>query len=168
VVTPAQAAAAVPDPELRVLTIADLGILRDVSIVDGLVTVTVTPTYAGCPAMEAIRADIVRALAAAGYPDSVVRTQLAPAWSTDWISDSGRAKLAAAGIAPPSRVAGSPPALARPVVLGLPGRGHSVPPDCPRCGATESEELSRFSSTACKALWRCRSCGEPFDAVKPL
>ena len=155
-VTAEQAVAAVVDPELPVLTLADLGVVRSVSTVDGVVTVTVTPTYAGCPAMAAIRADIVRALAVAGYPDSVVRTELAPAWSTDWISPAGRAKLAAAGISPP------PPA--GPVLLRLPR--PAVP--CVRCGSLDTEELSRFGSTACKALWRCRACGEPFDQVKPL
>lgn len=157
-VTPAQAVAAVLDPELPVLTLVDLGIVRDVSTVDGRTTVTITPTYAGCPAMEAIRTDLARALESAGYPDSRVRTQLAPAWSTDWITPAGRAKLAAAGIAPPGP--------ARPVLIGLPTPPTAVP--CPRCAATRTEQLSRFGSTACKALWRCRACGEPFDAVKPL
>ncbi len=183
-VTAADAAAAVLDPELRVLTIAELGILRAVSTVDGQLTVTVTPTYAGCPAMEAIRADITRALAAAGHPDAVVRTQLAPAWSTDWITPAGRAKLAAAGIAPPGRAGPVPlgfPAVPgglragsadhRPEDAGV-GAGGLVPggpaPACPRCAATDTEVLSRFGSTACKALCRCRACGEPFDAVKPL
>ncbi len=149
---------AVVDPELRVLNIADLGILRDVSTVDGRVTVTITPTYSGCPAMATIRADITRALAAAGHPDALVRTELSPSWSTDWITPEGRSKLAAAGIAPPSPVG--------PVLLGLPVLRS--PASCPRCGATDTEELSRFGSTACKSLYRCRACGEPFDAVKPL
>jgi ring-1,2-phenylacetyl-CoA epoxidase subunit PaaD len=155
-VTPAEVVAQVVDPELRVLTLAELGIVRDVATVDGRVTVTITPTYAGCPAMEVIRADIARSLAAAGYPEAVVRTQLAPAWTTDWISPSGREKLAAAGIAPPGP--------AGPVALGMPAAAFP----CPRCGAALTEEISRFGSTPCKALWRCRSCGEPFDAVKPL
>jgi len=161
-VTAAQAVAAVVDPELPVLTLADLGVVRAVSTVDGVVTVTVTPTYAGCPAMAAIHADIVRALAAAGYPDSVVRTELAPAWSTDWITPAGRAKLAAAGIAPPPPAGPAGPAGT--VLLGLPR--PAVP--CVRCGSLDTEELSHFGSTACKALWRCRACGEPFDQVKPL
>jgi ring-1,2-phenylacetyl-CoA epoxidase subunit PaaD len=155
-VTPAEVVARVVDPELRVLTLAELGIVRDVSTADGRVSVTITPTYAGCPAMEVIRTDIARSLAAAGYPDAEVRTRLAPAWSTDWISPSGRVKLAAAGIAPPGP--------ARPVVLGMPAPVLT----CPRCGAAQTEEISRFGSTPCKALWRCRSCGEPFEAVKPL
>lgn len=148
----ARVAASVVDPEIRALTIADLGILRDVSVEGERVTVTITPTYSGCPAMDVIRADIRRALAAAGYSDVEVRTSLSPAWTTDWISEAGRAKLAAAGIAPPARGV---------VPLRLSVR-------CPRCGSPDTEELSRFGSTACKALWRCRSCAEPFDRVKQL
>ncbi|NJC68682.1 phenylacetate-CoA oxygenase subunit PaaJ [Planosporangium thailandense] len=147
-------AAAVVDPELRVVTIADLGILRDVTVDAGRVTVTITPTYSGCPAMDVIRADIRRALAAAGHDDVEIVTALRPAWSTDLISESGRSKLAAAGIAPPGPAGG-------PVALTLRVR-------CPRCGGCDTEELSRFGSTACKALWRCRACAEPFDRVKPL
>jgi ring-1,2-phenylacetyl-CoA epoxidase subunit PaaD len=145
-------AASVVDPEIRVLTIADLGVLRDVSVDGDRVVVTITPTYSGCPAMDVIRTDIRRALAGAGYSDVEVRTSLSPAWSTDWISDAGRSKLAAAGIAPPGRAA---------VPLRLSVR-------CPRCGSPDTEELSRFGSTACKALWRCRACAEPFDHVKAL
>ncbi|MEV2236566.1 1,2-phenylacetyl-CoA epoxidase subunit PaaD [Micromonospora sp. NPDC049891] len=153
-----QAVAAVVDPEIRVVTIDDLGILRSVQEdpATGRVVVTITPTYTGCPAMDVIRADIRSALAAAGHPDAEVRTVHSPAWSTDWISDAGRAKLAAAGIAPP-----------------VPVRRDGVVPltlavRCPRCGSPETEQLSRFGSTACKALWRCRSCSEPFDHVKAL
>ena len=151
--------AAVVDPEIRVVTIDELGILRSVDEdpATGRVVVTITPTYTGCPAMDVIRADIRRALAAAGHPDAEVRTVYAPAWSTDWISEGGRAKLAAAGIAPPAPAA----------------RGGGVVPltlavRCPRCGSPETEQVSRFGSTACKALWRCRSCSEPFDHLKAL
>lgn len=145
------AAAAVADPELRVVTIEDLGILRSVSrSASGQVTVTITPTYSGCPAMDAIRSDVTRALGEAGFPDVRVETVLRPAWSTDMITPDGRAKLAAAGIAPPG-----------PVLLQLAVR-------CLHCGSIDTEELSRFSSTACKSLWRCRDCGEPFERVKPL
>ncbi|WDZ86319.1 1,2-phenylacetyl-CoA epoxidase subunit PaaD [Micromonospora cathayae] len=153
------AVATVVDPEIRVLTIDDLGILRavDEDPATGRVVVTITPTYTGCPAMDVIRADIRRALAAAGHPDAEVRTVLDPAWSTDWISDAGRAKLAAAGIAPPTPTAG--PGRVVPLTLGV---------RCPRCGSPESEQISRFGSTACKALWRCRSCREPFDHLKAL
>jgi ring-1,2-phenylacetyl-CoA epoxidase subunit PaaD len=145
--------AAVVDPELRVVTIDELGILKDVSNEEGRVRVTITPTYSGCPAMDVIRADIRHALATAGYPDAEVVTQLRPAWTTDMITAEGRRKLAGAGIAPPG------PAAA--VSLRLTVR-------CPRCGSPDTEELSRFGSTACKALWRCRACAEPFDRVKPL
>jgi ring-1,2-phenylacetyl-CoA epoxidase subunit PaaD len=155
VVTPHAAAAAVVDPELRVVTIEELGILRDVSVDAGTghVTVTITPTYTGCPAMDVIRADIRAALAHAGHPDAEVRTVFGPPWTTDWISESGRAKLAAAQIAPPHPTG--------PVALTLSVR-------CPRCGSPDTEQLSRFGSTACKALWRCRACAEPFDHMKAL
>jgi ring-1,2-phenylacetyl-CoA epoxidase subunit PaaD len=150
------AVARVVDPELRVVTIEELGILREVRVAGtGQVTVTIRPTYSGCPAMDAIRADIQAAAHGAGYPDVDVRTVLAPPWSTDDISEAGRAKLAAAGIAPPA--AGNGPSGT--VRLQLSVR-------CPRCGSPETEQLSRFGSTACKALWRCRSCAEPFEQVK--
>jgi ring-1,2-phenylacetyl-CoA epoxidase subunit PaaD len=151
VVTPYAAAAAVADPELPAVTIEDLGILR--SVVrgpDGRVTVTITPTYSGCPAMDAIRSDVVGALARVGFADVDVVTALSPAWTTDMITPAGRAKLEAAGIAAPG-----------PVLLQIGVR-------CVHCGSSRTEELSRFSSTACKALWRCRDCGEPFERVKPL
>jgi ring-1,2-phenylacetyl-CoA epoxidase subunit PaaD len=150
------AAASVVDPEIRVITIEELGILREVvrDPETGRVTVTITPTYTGCPAMDVIRADIRRALSAAGHPDVEIRTVVTPAWSTDWISEAGRAKLAAAGIAPPLPATG-------PVRLTLTVR-------CPRCGDPDTEEISRFGSTACKSLRRCRACREPFDHVKAL
>jgi ring-1,2-phenylacetyl-CoA epoxidase subunit PaaD len=154
-VSPHETVAAVVDPEIRVVTIEELGVLRSVDVDGGRVTVTITPTYSGCPAMDVIRADIRAALAAAGHDRVDIRTQLAPAWSTDWISSSGRAKLAAAGIAPPARVAGGPVAVA-------------LSPRCPRCGSPDTRRLSAFGSTACKALWRCESCREPFDEIKPL
>jgi ring-1,2-phenylacetyl-CoA epoxidase subunit PaaD len=157
VVTAREAAASVVDPEIRAVTIEELGILRDVQVDDAHhVTVTITPTYAGCPAMDVIRADIRTALRRAGHPDVEVVTALGAPWSTDWITEGGRAKLAAAGIAPPS-----PVRQRRDVPLTLTVR-------CPQCGSPETEELSRFGSTACKSLWRCRACLEPFDRVKPL
>ncbi|WNM41601.1 1,2-phenylacetyl-CoA epoxidase subunit PaaD [Micromonospora halotolerans] len=157
--SPREAVAAVVDPEIRVVTIDELGILRSVDEDpgSGRVVVTITPTYTGCPAMDVIRADIRRALAAAGHPDAEVRTVYAPAWSTDWISEGGRAKLAAAGIAPPAPAARSGGVV--PLTLAV---------RCPRCGSPETEQVSRFGSTACKALWRCRSCSEPFDHLKAL
>lgn len=144
--------AAVRDPELPVVTIEELGILRDVAERDGRVTVTITPTYSGCPAMDAIRADITAALHADGYADVAVDTTLAEPWTTDWITAAGLEKLAAAGIAPPSSTR---------TRLTLSVR-------CPRCGSPETEELSRFGATACKALWRCRACREPFERVKAI
>ncbi|HEX7717497.1 MAG TPA: 1,2-phenylacetyl-CoA epoxidase subunit PaaD [Marmoricola sp.] len=143
--------AAVPDPELPTVTIADLGVLRGVRFEDGVVHVTITPTYAGCPAMDAIRADIEAAVHE-GLPGRpvVVHTELAPPWSSDDITDEGRRKLAAAGIAPPDR---------GPVGLTLTVR-------CPQCGSPDTRELTRFGSTACKALWVCDACAEPFDRFK--
>lgn len=144
----------VPDPELPVITIEDLGVLRDVRIgPDGRVVVEITPTYSGCPAMDVIRADVLARLAECGYEDAEVRLVLAPAWSTDWISDAGRAALREHGIAPPHP--------AGPVSLTLSVR-------CPLCGSPDTREVSRFGSTACKSLWTCRSCLEPFDHVKAL
>lgn len=154
----------VPDPELPMITIAELGVLRDVSVgEDGRVEVTITPTYSGCPAMDAIRADIRAVLAGHGYPQATVRTVLAPAWSTDWISESGRRALAEHGIAPPG-----PARQARsgPVFVRLGARPQTV--RCPRCGSADTREVSRFGSTACKALRACAACGEPFDHVKAL
>ena len=171
---PWRAAASVFDPELRAVTIEDLGILRDVSIDDGVVVVTITPTYSGCPAMDVIRTDVTRALAQAGWDRVRVRTVLSPAWSTDAITPAGREKLAAAGIAPPGPAtrrsdhsgAGSVTTPRHdpersPVPLALSVR-------CPHCGSSHTQELSRFGSTACKALWRCRDCFEPFEHVKAV
>jgi ring-1,2-phenylacetyl-CoA epoxidase subunit PaaD len=142
----------VADPELPVVTIAELGILRDVCERDGVVEVTITPTYAGCPAMEAIRVDVE---AAASPEKVVVRTVLSPAWSTDDITETGRRHLAEHGVAPPS------PVRTGPVELAMSVR-------CPHCGSVWTRELSRFSSTACKALYVCADCLEPFDFFKPL
>ena len=159
--SPQETVAAVVDPEIRVLTLEELGVLRSVAVGgDGRVTVTITPTYSGCPAMDVIRSDIRSALTSAGYLDVDVVTQLAPAWSTDLISQSGREKLSAAGIAPP-RPAARPEGGAGPVPVALSVR-------CPRCGSPDTQRLSAFGSTACKALWRCRTCREPFDEIKPL
>ncbi len=150
--------AAVPDPEVPVLTIGDLGVLRDVTVdADGRVRVDITPTYSGCPAMDAIRADVEQRLAAAGHHDAEVRLVLSPAWTTDWMSDEGRAKLHDYGIAPPSGRA--PVGGTEVVALTLAVR-------CPQCGSPDTRELSRFGSTACKSLWRCLSCREPFDHFK--
>jgi ring-1,2-phenylacetyl-CoA epoxidase subunit PaaD len=155
-----EAAAAVLDPEVPVLTIADLGVLRDVSVDDGVVTVTVTPTYSGCPAMEAIEHDVEAAVRAAGFDQVVVRRVLAPAWTTDWMTDDGRRKLEEYGVAPPAP-SGPRSHDGGPVLVALSVR-------CPQCGSPDTSELSHFGSTACKSMWRCASCREPFDHFKAL
>lgn len=147
----------VVDPEIPVLTIADLGVLRDVVEVDGRVEVTITPTYSGCPAMDTIRAEIETALQAAGYTSVTVRTVLAPAWTTDWMTAAGKAKLAEYGIAPPELQ----PPLVGPVPVQLAVR-------CPQCGSGDTRMQSRFGSTSCKSLWVCNACREPFDHFRAL
>ena len=148
-------AAQVLDPELPVVTIEDLGILRDVTEDDQRrVHVQITPTYSGCPAMETIRTDLIDALTVAGYSQVHVEFVLSPAWTTDWLTDEARAKLTAYGVAPPAPTSG-------PVALALSVR-------CPQCGSLDTRESSRFGSTACKSLWVCRSCREPFDHFKQL
>ena len=147
---------AVADPELPVVTIGDLGIVRGVDIdAQGCVHVVLTPTYSGCPATAVIRHDVVGALHEAGFDQVEVRTALAPAWTTDWITDAGRRKLSDHGIVPPSAVGAQ-----RRVDLALSMR-------CPRCGSLDTTLVSRFGSTACQAMYRCTSCLEPFDAIKP-
>ena len=142
--------ASVHDPEIPVITIEDLGILRDVQLEGDRVVVTITPTYSGCPAMQEIEADVRAALA--GY-DVEVRTVLSPAWTTDWMTEDGRRKLRDYGIAPPERRPTGPVL----VQLGSPRL------TCPQCASADTEELTRFGSTSCKSMWRCRSCREPFD-----
>lgn len=178
---------ALPDPEIPVVTLADLGILRDVSIDAQGPVVTLTPTYSGCPATEAIVAQVHEALAGAGYADARVRIALAPAWTTDWIGDEARRKLRAYGIAPPACAAGACGGHgAAPAADSVPPEARSqasagrqthalrfVPrslepaPRCPRCDAADVQQLSAYGSTPCKALWRCCACGEPFDYFKP-
>jgi ring-1,2-phenylacetyl-CoA epoxidase subunit PaaD len=148
------AAASVVDPEMPVLTIADLGVLRKVSVSDGHVEVAITPTYSGCPAMNMIAIEIELALAREGFRETKVRTVLSPAWTTDWLSEEGRRKLLDYGIAPPE------PKSSRRALFGV----QQV--RCPQCGSDETELLSEFGSTSCKALWRCKSCREPFDYFK--
>jgi ring-1,2-phenylacetyl-CoA epoxidase subunit PaaD len=153
------AAAAVLDPELPVLSIADLGILRDVAMSDdGSVVVTITPTYSGCPAMDVIHRDVEDAVRAAGFDRVEVRTVLSPAWTTDWLTESGRRALQDYGIAPP---ASRRTASSGPVALSLSVR-------CPQCGSPDTRESSRFGSTACKSLWVCNACREPFDHMKAI
>lgn len=141
---------AVTDPEIPVLTIADLGILRGIRVDGARVEVDITPTYSGCPALEVIREDVAAAVRATGVPDVVVRTVLAPAWTTDWMSAEGRRKLHDHGIAPPPATGLRP----LPVV------------ECPQCGSADTEEVSRFASTPCQALHRCVDCLEPFNHFK--
>jgi ring-1,2-phenylacetyl-CoA epoxidase subunit PaaD len=155
------AAASTPDPELPMLTVADLGILRDVEMGGDGVTVTITPTYSGCPAMREISADISRRVSAAGFEPVTVKTRLAPAWSSDWITAEGHRKLAAAGIAPPLAA----PRRAGPVPLTL---GPPKTLGCPRCGSARTRRTAEFSATACKSLYRCEDCDEPFEGVKSL
>jgi len=152
------AVGAVADPEIPVLSIDDLGILRGLEVEQGRVTVTITPTYSGCPAMDVIADDVRQVLAEHGHPDAVVRTVLAPAWTTDWMSEAGKRKLTEYGIAPPSARSDSAVWLPSPVVR----------PRCPRCGSAETRETSRFGSTACKSLWVCDACREPFDHFKAI
>ena len=148
------AAARVVDPEIPVLTIADLGVLREVSVSEEGVEVAITPTYSGCPAMNMIALEIEFALEREGFARPKIRTVLSPAWTTDWMSEDGRRKLREYGIAPPQ------PASSRRALFGV----QEVA--CPQCGSDHTELLSEFGSTSCKALWRCKSCREPFDYFK--
>jgi len=140
----------VKDPEIPVLSIAELGILQDVEMQGETIIVTITPTYSGCPAMTVVEEDIQLALATAGFSNVTVKTRLSPAWTTDWMSPFAREKLQAYGIAPPCKTADAGKA-----------------PSCPNCGSTEVREISAFGSTACKALFQCQQCAEPFDYFKP-
>lgn len=136
----------VPDPEIPVISLVDLGIIRDVQWQGDVLEVTVTPTYSGCPATSLINMEIERALRGHGVEKLELKRQITPPWSTDWLSDAGREKLEAYGIAPPQPAGG--------------------PARCPHCGADDLERISQFGSTPCKAQWRCRSCLEPFDYFK--
>lgn len=153
-------AAGVLDPEMPMITIEELGVLRDVTEDDqGRVHVRITPTYTGCPALETIRADLVDVLTLSGYRHVAVETVLAPPWTTDWITASGRDKLATHGIAPPGP--------AGPVEPGVPV-GLRLTVRCPGCGSADTRESSPFGSTACKSMWVCQRCREPFDHLKAL
>ena len=143
----------VVDPEIPVLSLQDLGVLRDISVEGDEVRVTITPTYAGCPAMETMQADIEAKLNAAGYQQVTVQQKLSPAWTTDWMTESGRNKLRAYGIAPPAATAC--------------GRQTSQI-ECPQCASADVKLVSEFGSTACKALYQCQECREPFDYFKCL
>lgn len=148
---------AVPDPEIPVLSIVDLGIVRDVNWRDNECVVTITPTYSGCPAMQAITEDVTAVLNAQGVARVRVETRLAPAWTTDWMSDEGREALRQYGIAPPAQKAVD--------VSGI-LRRPAVAVSCPQCGSARTRLISDFGSTSCKALYRCNACGEPFDYFK--
>lgn len=147
-------AAAVLDPEVPAVTVADLGILRSVEVVGNRATAQVTPTYSGCPAVLAIELAIETALLDAGF-DPVIERVISPAWTTDWITPEGREKLRAYGIAPPVKGSNSIRALFGEITVA-----------CPRCGSEDTEKLSEFGSTACKAMYRCGTCAEPFDYFK--
>ncbi len=149
-----RAVSEVCDPEIPVLTIADLGVLRDVRMQDGHIEVAITPTYSGCPAMSTIQLDIELALEKAGIRGGQVKLVLSPAWTTDWMTEAGRQKLRAYGIAPPTRGGGR---------RGLFGTEEVA---CPNCQSARTTKLSEFGSTSCKALWRCEDCREPFDYFK--
>ena len=159
----AEAISRIPDPEIPVISIADLGILRDVEVDEDAraLVATITPTYSGCPAMEAITDRIRWEAQAHGYR-AEVRTQLSPAWTTDWMTEQGRAALERFGIAPPGPV--SEGAGSGPVPVQL--QRHVV--GCPHCGSDDTTEIAHFGSTACKALRKCNACGEPFDEFKAI
>jgi ring-1,2-phenylacetyl-CoA epoxidase subunit PaaD len=153
--------ARVADPEIPVISVTELGIVRDVSADERAVEVVVTPTYSGCPATEVIERSIHDALRAAGAPSVRVRTRLAPAWTTDWMAPAAKEKLRRYGIAPPGACEAQDSQPARPLTF--------VPRvDCPLCGSRQTERLSRFGATACKALYRCLDCREPFEYFKPI
>ncbi len=153
------------DPEIPVVTLEELGILREVRVGAGGLEVVITPTYNGCPAMGQIEDDVQAALVAHGLDGRVV-TQLAPAWTTDWMSDTARDKLRAWGIAPPHRSDAG--AGASPVLRFVRSTARGADVACPQCGSSNTTETSHFGSTACKALYRCLDCLEPFDYFKPL
>lgn len=156
-------AGSVTDPELPVVTLRDLGVLRGVDADGSALVVTITPTYSGCPATGAIRDDLVRTLRTAGFDDVRVQVRLQPAWSSDWISRTGRQALRRNGISPPG-AAPQHPAGAIPLQLGPVRRAVA----CPRCGSADTRLTSEFGSTACKALYRCTSCLEPFEHMKEI
>lgn len=141
---------AVSDPEIPVLSVNDLGIIRDIQINGHQVEVVITPTYSGCPAMDMIAENIQSYLHSCGYNEVNVTTVLSPAWTTDWMTETGKRKLETYGIAPPNRIT----------------RDSDAPKKCPRCGSTDTRVISQFGSTACKALYQCNECMEPFDYFK--
>ncbi len=157
-------AEAVTDPELPMLTLADLGVLREVTEDGDTVTVAITPTYSGCPALDTMRDDLVHDLHRAGYGPVEVQTVLTPAWSSDWISAEGRRKLTAAGIAPPGNAPTHRDRGPVPLTLSLPSRHVH----CPHCGSADTGLVSYFGATACRSLYSCCTCSEPFEHVKEI
>jgi len=152
------------DPEVPALSVCDLGIVRDVLPRDDGLEIVLTPTYSGCPATEVIERSVVEAIELAGLGPAQITLRRAPAWTTDWISDDGRRKLREYGIAPPSGNAAA--AQAQPI--NIVRRKPAAPIECPRCGSANTERLSAFGSTACKSLYRCVACREPFEYFKPI
>jgi len=146
----------VQDPEIPVLNVVDMGIVRDVRVADRSVEIAITPTYSGCPAMDMIERDIVRMLAQNGYKDTMISTVLSPPWTTDWLTDEARAKLRSVGIAPPQEASTDKMTLF----------GEEIRIFCPRCGSDNTQKVSEFGSTACKAHYKCSDCLEPFDYFK--
>jgi ring-1,2-phenylacetyl-CoA epoxidase subunit PaaD len=151
----------VSDPEIPVLSITDLGIVRDVVVLNEQVEVIITPTYSGCPAMDAIAIDIKLKLAENGIQKTIITYTLDPAWTTDWMTDEGKKKLREYGIAPPQQTGYSNKKRIQNLLFE-----EDTPPPCPRCNATQTKLLSQFGSTACKALYQCEICKEPFDYFK--
>ena len=147
----------VSDPEIPVLSVIDLGVVRDVQIIDGEWLITITPTYSGCPAMKTMEEDILSKLKDNGIESARVELVLAPAWSTDWLSENGRIKLHEYGIAPPEHEVDKSVLFAEPTVV-----------PCPKCSSRNTRMVSQFGSTACKALYQCNDCQEPFDYFKCL
>ena len=147
----------VSDPEIPVLSVIDLGVVRDAQIIDGEWLITITPTYSGCPAMKTMEEDILSKLKDKGIDSAKVELVLAPAWSTDWLSDNGRIKLSEYGIAPPEHEVDKSVLFAEPTVV-----------PCPKCHSRNSRMVSQFGSTACKALYQCNECQEPYDYFKCL
>lgn len=154
----------VPDPEVPAVSVCDLGIVRDVRPAGDGLEIVLTPTYSGCPATEAIERDVLAAIEAAGLGPAHATLQRAPAWTTEWITERGRARLLAYGIAPPGPL---PPGTEVPLRF-MPRAAAAPALACPRCGSQQTDRLSAFGSTACKALYRCLACREPFEHFKPL
>ncbi|CAN5293665.1 phenylacetate-CoA oxygenase subunit PaaJ [soil metagenome] len=151
------------DPEVPVVSLRELGIVRDVELADDGIVVVLTPTYSGCPATELIQQNVLDAMAAAGLGPVRIRMQRAPAWTTDWITAEGRRKMQDYGIVPPAHID-----VSQGVPLRFVPRATATSLDCPRCHSARTERLSAFGSTACKSLYRCIACGEPFEYFKPI